>query len=387
MMNKLHALHTTQHPLSIRVVGGLDVSALPQGSYFLKVGTEQVKFIKHLLTRPRCRGQWGSYGGTSEFMNGTLDEVRVWNVVRTQTEIQDNKLGCNTVSGQTGLVMYYQFNHGAAEGSNGSIAAMSNSANGTTFYAVLNNFALNTTNSNWIASPLCTNIYTWTGTASTDWANQSNWSPMSVPTSTSSIMLPATTNKLTLMANHTINQVSFMGDTKILLGNFNLTTNNLTGGSPTAYVVTNGMGSLTLKDIGTTTTLFPVGPSEKVYAPATITNTVNRNFTVRVGTTLINAAALPNSVGLQWNVTPSVSTGNSATLAFGWSSSSQLTGFNPNTGVQIAHYNGTTWDNFRMATVSGSNPYTATVTGIEVFSPFIVTNQIALPVPILFQMS
>jgi hypothetical protein len=26
--------------------GGLDVSALPQGSYFLKVGTEQVKFMK-----------------------------------------------------------------------------------------------------------------------------------------------------------------------------------------------------------------------------------------------------------------------------------------------------------------------------------------------------
>jgi hypothetical protein len=27
-------------------VGGIDVSALPQGTYFLKVGTEQVKFIK-----------------------------------------------------------------------------------------------------------------------------------------------------------------------------------------------------------------------------------------------------------------------------------------------------------------------------------------------------
>jgi Secretion system C-terminal sorting domain len=28
------------------VVDGLDVSALPQGSYFLKIGAEQVKFVK-----------------------------------------------------------------------------------------------------------------------------------------------------------------------------------------------------------------------------------------------------------------------------------------------------------------------------------------------------
>jgi hypothetical protein len=326
----------------------------------------------------------GAYLGSSEFMNGTIDEVRVWNVVRTQTEIQNNRMGCTTLAGTSGLLLYYQFNHGTAEGSNTSIQTLPNSANSGTYLGILRNFTKTGTSSNFIASPLCTDSYTWTGAVSTDWANLYNWSPTVVPTSTSSITIPATTNKITLTSPQTVNQLNFSGNAKVILGNNNLIANQVNNGSANAFVVTNGTGGLTIKNISTTPILFPVGPSETVYSPATITNNASaRDFTVKVGTTIIQAAQLPNSVGLQWDITPSVSTGNSVTLALGWSASSQLAGFNPSSSIRIAHHNGTTWDNFKSATVSGTNPYTATASGITAFSPFIVTNQSVLPVELL----
>jgi Secretion system C-terminal sorting domain len=324
-------------------------------------------------------------------MTGTLDEVRVWNVVRTQAEIQANMMGCTALGSTPNLVMYYQFNHGAADGTNTGINTMVNTANSTTFPAVLNNFALTGSSSTWTTSPLCTDTYTWTGAASTDWANVSNWSPAVVPSSTSSITIPATTNGLMLAANRTVNQLTLSGNAKIKLDGYSLTVNSLNGGGPNAYVVTSGTSgpnpTLTIKNIGTIATLFPVGPSETVYAPATIRNNVERDFSVKVGTTLTNPAVLTKTVNLQWDITPSASTGNMATLGLGWTTASQGSAFNANAPIEVAHYNGTIWDVFRLATRTGlgtnASPYVATVTGVNAFSPFVVANQNALPVELL----
>ncbi|MBL7818650.1 MAG: putative Ig domain-containing protein [Saprospiraceae bacterium] len=226
--------------------------------------------------------------------------------------------------------------------------------------------------------------YKWTG-GTTAWATASNWESITAPTSTSDIVIPNTTNKPTLSTNTMVASVTFTGNNQLILGNFNLTTNSLTGGSSTAYVVTDGTGSLTINNIGTTATLFPVGPSTTAYAPVTITNNVSRNFTVKVGTTLTNPVANYRYVNQQWDITPSVLTGNTATLAFGWSSSAQAASFNPAESVQVNHYNTTsnTWDASFSATVSGSNPYTATASGITTFSPFNVSNVTVLPVELL----
>jgi hypothetical protein len=90
----------------------------------------------------------GKYAWGSEYLNGCLDEVRVWKVARTQAEIQvfmNNAVPGNT----TGLVVYYQFNQGIAGGNNAGLTTLSditpNNKNGT-----LNNFALNGTFSNWV---------------------------------------------------------------------------------------------------------------------------------------------------------------------------------------------------------------------------------------------
>ncbi|MBL7818414.1 MAG: VCBS repeat-containing protein [Saprospiraceae bacterium] len=93
----------------------------------------------------------GSFGGASEFMNGTIDEVRVWNVVRTQTEIQAG-MNADLSLPQTGLLMYYKFNHGTANSNNATATQLLNSANTTLYSGTLQNFALNSTASNWVAS-------------------------------------------------------------------------------------------------------------------------------------------------------------------------------------------------------------------------------------------
>jgi hypothetical protein len=93
----------------------------------------------------------GAFNGSSEFMNGSLDEVRVWNVVRTQAEIQAGVNGCTFTLPQANLVVYYKFDHGSGGNSNSGINIMVNSANATTYPAALNNFALTGATSNWTA--------------------------------------------------------------------------------------------------------------------------------------------------------------------------------------------------------------------------------------------
>jgi len=88
--------------------------------------------------------------GSFEFSNlfyGTLDEVRIWNVVRSQCDIQ-SYMNCEIPTSATGLVANYHFNQGIPSGSNTAVTTLTDAAgsnNGT-----LTNFALTSAASNWI---------------------------------------------------------------------------------------------------------------------------------------------------------------------------------------------------------------------------------------------
>lgn len=85
------------------------------------------------------------FGG--EIFNGNMDEVRIWNVALSQSDIQ-NTMNCELQSGQTGIVAYYKFNQGFENINNSTITtlldATTNANNGT-----LANFTLNGSTSNW----------------------------------------------------------------------------------------------------------------------------------------------------------------------------------------------------------------------------------------------
>ena len=93
------------------------------------------------------------------FFNGSIDEVRLWNVVRTQPEIAAN-MSCD-VAQQAGLVAYYRFNEGIAGGSNTGMTTVDDNS-GNWNCGTLNNFALTGGSSNFVTGAIssCNTIST-----------------------------------------------------------------------------------------------------------------------------------------------------------------------------------------------------------------------------------
>jgi hypothetical protein len=98
----------------------------------------------------------GAYLGSTEFMNGRLDQVRIWSVSRTQQEIQAGM--CGLTLPQAGLIAFYTFNHGVAGGTNSGIMGLGNIA-GSYYNGQLHNFDLSGTVSNWVSADYISTYY------------------------------------------------------------------------------------------------------------------------------------------------------------------------------------------------------------------------------------
>jgi hypothetical protein len=94
----------------------------------------------------------GSERNQNAFVNGLIDEVRIWSVARTQAELLANK-GMEINPATSGLSAYYRFNQGIAGGNNSGVTTLLDVTayqnNGT-----LKNFTLTGTSSNWVAGNL-----------------------------------------------------------------------------------------------------------------------------------------------------------------------------------------------------------------------------------------
>jgi gliding motility-associated-like protein len=85
----------------------------------------------------------GAFGNNGYFyFNGSMDEVRIWNVAKSAAELNNNKN--LDVTGSPNLALYYKFNEGTAALVNDK---STNGNNGT-----LSNFALTGSTSNWVSS-------------------------------------------------------------------------------------------------------------------------------------------------------------------------------------------------------------------------------------------
>lgn len=91
----------------------------------------------------------GSRTDGAQPFKGTIDEFRIWNTVRTGSQISANMNSTLTLP-QTGLVAYYKFNQGIANGNNPTITTLNDELNTTN--GTLLNFALSGTTSNWVGS-------------------------------------------------------------------------------------------------------------------------------------------------------------------------------------------------------------------------------------------
>lgn len=88
------------------------------------------------------------------FFTGSIEDVRIWNAVRTAEQINGSK-NCELQGTETGLVSYYKFNQGNAAANN-STETIAIDATGTNNGTLLG-FTLTGTTSNWLAgSPVTT---------------------------------------------------------------------------------------------------------------------------------------------------------------------------------------------------------------------------------------
>jgi gliding motility-associated-like protein len=92
----------------------------------------------------------GAYPGESTYFNGSIDEVRVYNAALSQANIQADMLSTAS-SVPLSLVNYYDFDNGAAGGTNTGITTLTDRTT-TGYNGTLSNFALSGTTSNWVES-------------------------------------------------------------------------------------------------------------------------------------------------------------------------------------------------------------------------------------------
>ncbi|MBL7815005.1 MAG: choice-of-anchor D domain-containing protein [Saprospiraceae bacterium] len=92
----------------------------------------------------------GSRAGSSNWFNGSIDELRIWNTALNCGQISQLR-NCELAGNESGLVAYYKFNQGTAEGDNTALTSLTDAtANGNN--GTLGGFALNGSSSNFIAT-------------------------------------------------------------------------------------------------------------------------------------------------------------------------------------------------------------------------------------------
>lgn len=129
-----HLVATYSGQMLIIYVDGVQISSEPF-AYDYNIGN---------TTQPL---RLGNRHGNDRPFSGAIDEVRIWNVVRTAQEISNNKDAELTLP-QQGLVAYYTFNQGTANGDNTGETTLEDALD--TNDGTLNNFLLSSTSSNWV---------------------------------------------------------------------------------------------------------------------------------------------------------------------------------------------------------------------------------------------
>jgi hypothetical protein len=95
----------------------------------------------------------GGIQTSSNYFNGTLDDIRIWNYVRTSNQILGN-MNLELLGNEAGLVVYYNCNQGTPNAINTNLTTINNEVSTNNFNGTLNNFALSGQTSNWVVGKL-----------------------------------------------------------------------------------------------------------------------------------------------------------------------------------------------------------------------------------------
>ncbi|MFI5221569.1 MAG: T9SS type A sorting domain-containing protein [Bacteroidia bacterium] len=151
------------------------------------------------------------------------------------------------------------------------------------------------------------------------------------------------------------------------IGNTNLTmagtvSSPISGAGSSKYIVTNGTGTLNIKNVNTNSRgFFPVGSSTS-YNPLTLIDTTNNEYRVRVFNGVSNSytGVTPgtllsgNAVNRTWVVYKTVN-GSMVTMHIQWNAFDELTGFN-RTASYVSKY-AAPWNSSSTGAATGVDPY------------------------------
>ncbi|MCH1928635.1 tandem-95 repeat protein [Shewanella sp. A25] len=309
----------------------------------------------------------GAYNDGSTLVNifnGQLDEMRVWNVVRTEQQIRDNMF--RTIpSNSTGLLAYYQF-----DATSGTTLT---DATGSGHSGTLINMD---GNADWVDTAA---YNTWLGYSS-DWTDANNWSLQRAPVATDNVGI---TSKMAVMpdivGNPTVNHFGIsstssptLSSAMAVTGNFFLTPNlDLNGQTidlgSTGYLYEQAgiiFDSLGTGEITTTRSLSNISAQNIAGLGATLTTAAN------LGSTTVSRSHGVGFAGIGikrvYDITPTNDTGLNGTLVFHYDDS-ELNGL---TEADLLLYkssdNGTSWAKQSASLNTSLN--TLTLSGINSFS-------------------
>jgi len=101
------------------------------------------------ISRASCLIGKSNFGEGDPAANAIFDELRIWNVARSQAEIQA-RMNFPLSGSETGLQAYYNFDQGATNGNNTTITSITDRSS-YAIHATLINVALAGTNSNFVS--------------------------------------------------------------------------------------------------------------------------------------------------------------------------------------------------------------------------------------------
>jgi hypothetical protein len=170
--------------------------------------------------------------------------------------------------------------------------------------------------------------------------------------------------------------LSFEGtDSKLILGANSITANTVSNYSTAKYCVTDGIGSLGLRNIGATQVEFPVGISTTAYQPISITNTgVTDNFTARVSAGTPCTAVALDAVNVVWTLTEAIAGGSAANLRMNWNAADENANFNRNYCFGLACDGATVTATGTGAAAGGTGPYTRLLNAVPTFDKVGITS-------------
>ncbi|MFM1961928.1 MAG: hypothetical protein RLZZ172_773, partial [Bacteroidota bacterium] len=230
---------------------------------------------------------------------GALDEVRIWNTVRTASEISANYT-TQLSSNPSGLVTYFRFNQGTAAGSNTAITTATESVSGSGI--ALSNFARTGSTSNFVAG------YIGTGSAvSSTSAGSGNITGINIPAGLTSGTYSGvmTTVNAATGCSATTNVTLTISGSVVSTSNASTTQSVCTGTSPTALNTTGVGTGLTYQwysnssssNTGGTSLGSANGAQTDTYSPPSTAGTTYYYATVSNGSCVVTGSVFQVNVG------------------------------------------------------------------------------------------